>query len=240
MRSARRCSSRAARSASSIDSIDSRIVAPVERPDLGMREQLQPVEFAARELIVRAAVSPVLVRVRAVVVRIEERRLHHIRRRRGSARACTRGRGCATRRPGRSGRRGRRGGRRRGARRGGRARAAVRSRARRRSTRGCRTPSASSGTRSTTRLRRLRPRRLRSQRRARDRRHAAGSTARPRAAGRSRRSGNRLLWRRATARVVAEREVAAHRSYSTSTSSSVAAASARSSASRFVLPVAIT
>ena len=43
-----------------------------------MREELEPLELAARELVVRAAVPPVLVRVRAVVVRIEPRRGHHV------------------------------------------------------------------------------------------------------------------------------------------------------------------
>ena len=128
-----------------------------------------------RELLVRAAVAPVLVRVRAVVRRIEERRLHDVDRAGDRLRACTRDPGCARRRPGRSARRGRRSDRRRGARRGGRARAGARARARPRTTRGCRRPSASSGTTSTTRPPPPPPRRPRAPRRARGRRRGAGS-----------------------------------------------------------------
>ena len=52
----------------------------VERPDLRVRQELQPLERTAFELLVRAPVAPVLVRIRAVVLRVEERRLHHVDR----------------------------------------------------------------------------------------------------------------------------------------------------------------
>ena len=181
----------AARSASSIDSIVSRIVAPWNAQISGCVSSCSHSNAPARELVVRAAVPPVLVRVRAVVLRVEERRLHHVDRARRSAPACTRDRGCARRRP-RSKRSSRSTcGRRRGARPGGRARAAARSRARPRSTRGCRRPSASSGTTSTTRPRPPRPRPSRARRRARGRRRGAGSGRPAAARGRSRPSGSR-------------------------------------------------
>ena len=80
MRSWRRCSGRAARSASSIDSIDSRIVAPSNAQISGCVSSCSHSNAARRELLVRAAVAPALIRVRAVVLRVEERRLHHVDR----------------------------------------------------------------------------------------------------------------------------------------------------------------
>ena len=53
-------------------------VVPRVHPDLGMDEQLQPLERAARELVVWAAAAPVLVRVGAVVVRVEVAGLHGV------------------------------------------------------------------------------------------------------------------------------------------------------------------
>src|SRR5712691_770017 len=51
-----------------------------EDPDLRMRQQLQPLELAACELFVRAAEAPVLIRIRAITLGVEEPRLHRVRR----------------------------------------------------------------------------------------------------------------------------------------------------------------
>jgi hypothetical protein len=45
-----------------------------------VRQQLQPFEAPGGEIFMRATASPVLVGVRAVVVGVEVRRLHHIDR----------------------------------------------------------------------------------------------------------------------------------------------------------------
>ena len=47
-------------------------------PDLGMHEQLQPLEGSGAQLVVRAALAPVLVRVGAVLALREPRRLHDV------------------------------------------------------------------------------------------------------------------------------------------------------------------
>ena len=91
-------------------------------------------------------------------------------------------------------------------------RAAARSRARPPPRRGCRRPSASSGTTSTTRPPRPRPRRPRARRRATGRRRGAGSGRRPTAARSKPGPAVAAVARRAQQlAVVREREVAAHR-----------------------------
>src|SRR5258705_5797938 len=52
----------------------------LKRPDLRVGQELQPLELGARELFVRAALAPVLVRIRAVAPWVEERLVHHVDR----------------------------------------------------------------------------------------------------------------------------------------------------------------
>ena len=75
---ARRCSRRAARSASSIDSIDSRIVAPSKAQISGCVSSCSHSNPPAASSSCGQPWRQCLVRVRAVVLRVEERRLHHV------------------------------------------------------------------------------------------------------------------------------------------------------------------
>ena len=166
---------RRSRSASSIARIVSPIVSPGYAQISGCVSSCSHGNSPARELVVRAAVTPVLVRVGAVVsgsnhgacitlTRAVDRRAHVLRV--GVVPGDDRVEALVELE---------RGGRRRAGRRDGRARAAARSRARPRSRRGCRRPTRSSGSRSPRAGLGLELRHRAPRRRARGRRRGAGS-----------------------------------------------------------------